>query len=232
MRLSSQDRRQRLLDAALELFSRQGYTGTTTRQIAAQAGVTEAVIYRHFPNKEELYWAVLESQCGQRRDKAGEVEVLKSEGDDEAAFAAVAEAILRRNQEDGRFPRLLLYSALENHRLSERIFRTYMSPYFETVAGRIRRRIAEGRFRDTDPLLAARGFIGMVIYHYLIEDLFGGRAQGGRSAQHVSRVLAGIWLEGMLSRPAAARAAGIGHHARQHSNGHGKDPRKAATTRA
>jgi AcrR family transcriptional regulator len=232
MRLSSQDRRQRLLDAALELFSSQGYTATTTRQIAASAGVTEAVIYRHFPNKEDLYWAVLETQCSRRRQEAQAEAVLQSEADDAAVFAAIAEGILRRNKADGRFSRLLLFSALENHRLSERVFRTYISPYFDTVAERIRRRIREGAFRDVDPLLAARGFVGMVIYHYLIEDLFGGKPIGALSVQQASRGLAEIWLTGMRVRVPAKQQL---PRARNGKNGHSihrTASRKAATSRA
>ncbi len=63
-RMNAGDRRRRLLDAALELFSHKGYGGTTTKEIAAAAGVTEAIIFRHFPTKQALYTAVLDSKTG------------------------------------------------------------------------------------------------------------------------------------------------------------------------
>jgi len=47
--------RERLLAAATELFSRKGYSGTTTREIVAVAGVTKPVLYYYFRNKEGLY---------------------------------------------------------------------------------------------------------------------------------------------------------------------------------
>lgn len=46
-----------LLDAASELFAEQGYTGTTTREIAARAGVPEVMLYRHFGSKARLFSA-------------------------------------------------------------------------------------------------------------------------------------------------------------------------------
>ena len=51
--------RRRVLDAAAELFVRQGYAGTTLRQIAAAAGIKAGSVYHHFASKEELFVAVL-----------------------------------------------------------------------------------------------------------------------------------------------------------------------------
>lgn len=47
--------RQRLLDAATELFARRGYRGTTTRDIAVAAGITERTLFRHVPSKAALF---------------------------------------------------------------------------------------------------------------------------------------------------------------------------------
>ena len=100
--------------------------------------------------------------------------------------------------------RLLLYSALENHRLSQRFFRNHIAGYYDVLAEYIRRRAREGAFRDVDPLLAARGFLGMVIYHSWVQELFGGKRFQKFSVEQVSRTLVDIWLEGMLQPPKAA----------------------------
>ncbi len=55
-----QARHEQLLEAALELFSEAGYEGTCTRHVAERTGVTEAVLFKHFPSKQELFEAVLE----------------------------------------------------------------------------------------------------------------------------------------------------------------------------
>jgi AcrR family transcriptional regulator len=199
VRFRAADRREQILSVATRLFARQGFQGTTTREIARHAGVTEALIFRHFPNKEDLYWAVIEEKIrGVSSPRERLKERLSIAGTDAEVLTGVAVEILERRAKDQTLSRLLLYSALENHRLSSRFFRTYAASHFETLASHIRRRIAEGAFRPVDPLLAARGFLGMVIYHSWVQELFGGKRYHKFSVQQVSRTLVDIWLHGML----------------------------------
>lgn len=206
-RLSAPDRRRQILAVAAKLFARQGFRGTTTRQIAERAGVNEAILFRHFPRKEDLYWAILDYKCRSARGRERLEAELRAPGDETEVFAAIAEGILRRNTEDNTLSRLLLFSALENHRLSHRFFRTHVARYYEALALHIRQRIRAGTFRRVDPLLAARGFLGMVVYHFLIQELFGGRRYQKLDTRRVCRTLAEIWLKGMHVRRKRARRA-------------------------
>jgi AcrR family transcriptional regulator len=52
---SGQETRRELLEAALELFSRHGYAGTSVREIAQSVGIRDSAIYGHFPSKQALY---------------------------------------------------------------------------------------------------------------------------------------------------------------------------------
>lgn len=58
-RIPAEERRELLLRVARRLFAERGFEGTKTSQIAEQAGVSEALLYRHFPSKEALYRSVL-----------------------------------------------------------------------------------------------------------------------------------------------------------------------------
>jgi AcrR family transcriptional regulator len=55
--------RQRILTAAREVFSRDGFQGATTREIAREAGVNEVTIFRHFHTRDELLHATLQQSC-------------------------------------------------------------------------------------------------------------------------------------------------------------------------
>ncbi|MFH1037943.1 MAG: TetR/AcrR family transcriptional regulator [PVC group bacterium] len=54
------DTKQRLMDAALRLFTEKGFAGASTREIVEQSGVTKPTLYYYFPSKEELYRALIE----------------------------------------------------------------------------------------------------------------------------------------------------------------------------
>src|SRR5215510_3958335 len=60
-RLSAEERRQAIADAVRDVFADKGFDGTTTRELARAAGVSEALLYKHFPSKESLYDAMLEA---------------------------------------------------------------------------------------------------------------------------------------------------------------------------
>ncbi|HEX6173984.1 MAG TPA: helix-turn-helix domain-containing protein [Candidatus Binatia bacterium] len=60
-RLSADQRKQAIVDAVRDVFAEKGFDGTTTRELAQAAGVSEALIYKHFPSKESLYAAMLDA---------------------------------------------------------------------------------------------------------------------------------------------------------------------------
>src|SRR5437762_5666458 len=72
-RLSAEQRREAIVTAALPLFARKGFANTTTRELAEAAGVSEALIYKHFPSKETLYSEIQNMGC---RDKDQGLEKL------------------------------------------------------------------------------------------------------------------------------------------------------------
>jgi TetR/AcrR family transcriptional regulator len=193
-RLSAADRRKQILDVATELFARQGFQGTTTRQIAERAHVNEALIFRHFPSKQELYWGVLDEKVKQGGKREALEKRLREARSARELFAGVAEDILQR---ETTMTRLLLFSALENHELAKRFFETYIAKYYETLAEQVAQRVKSGEFRKIDPLLAARGFLGMVIYHFQIQELFGGKRYQKFDAKAVAATLTDIWLTGV-----------------------------------
>lgn len=209
-RYTSADRREQILDVATGLFAQQGFQGTTTKLIAEKSGVTEALIFRHFSGKEELYWAVIERKISCAAPLERLLENLEAGGDDLEVLSRVAFEVLDRRAKDQTLSRLLLFNALEKHELSARFFRNYIAIYFEVLARFVREGVSAGRFRSVDPLLAARGFVGMLVYHSWIQELFGGKEVQDFDLHTVSRTLARIWLQGVqVEKKTAPRKAKV-----------------------
>jgi len=197
MRLPASDRKKQLLEIAMKLFSEQGFDGTSTREIAQAAGVNEALIFRHFRTKEDLFWAVLSDRVERRGRNRRMRELVRSEGDFREVLVAIAETLLDRTEDDAAVTRLLFYSALRNRELSNRFFQTYGQEKFEMLASLIRAGIGAGHFRQVNPVTAARAFLGMIVYDYLVEEVFGVPHAQALSKRELAEELVGIFLRGI-----------------------------------
>src|SRR5260370_32524560 len=103
-RLPASDRRRQLLETALDLFSRKGFEGTTTNEIAAAAGVTEAIIFRHFPNKQALYTAVIDfhHEDGEFDQWLAKWKGHMDRNDDEGLIHAIIQCVITKYRQDAR----------------------------------------------------------------------------------------------------------------------------------
>jgi TetR/AcrR family transcriptional regulator len=160
------ERRQQLIDAALRVFAERGFRGATTREIAAAAGVTEAVIFQHFPDKDSLYAAILEQKAGepQAEQWLSELETRAAANDDEGVIRTLYTRILGQHERDPYFLRLMVYSALEQHPLARRLH-AQSTRLYQFLDGFIRDRQRAGAFRPAPPAVLARAVLALPIYY-------------------------------------------------------------------
>jgi len=165
-------RREQILQTAVTLFSQRGFKGTTTKEIARAAGVSEAMVFRHFENKEALYIAILDAkQCedGNRFpwEKNENLKLAIEQKDDFAVFYNIALDALNKHQADVGFMRLIFYSALEEHQLAEKFFNDFVTRIYDFIGGYVAVRQKDGVFVEMNPRIAVRAFLGMLIHHSL-----------------------------------------------------------------
>jgi TetR/AcrR family transcriptional regulator len=169
-----EQRRQQILDVAAELFSQRGFAGTTTREIAAAVGTSETVLFRHFPTKQRLYAAILEHRVpGAEVERwLAELRQIADRRDDEALFTAVVKAILRSYRTDQVFHRLMLFAALEHHKLARVGHVKYASPVAAFLRDYMSRRQSEGAFRKRlRPEVMVHMLFAIVGYHAMWSSL-------------------------------------------------------------
>jgi AcrR family transcriptional regulator len=195
--MKGEERRAAIVRSAIVLFAEKGFRGATTRELASALGVTEPVLYQHFRTKRDLYSAIIEGKAREASEHASDLNRLAEARDDRAFFAALGDLILRRYEKDPELSRLLLFSCLERHELSELFFDRLFQQFYKLVADYIRRRIRDGAFRKVNPEIAARGLIGMISYQGLIALLFPGRF-GKPSRRRVVDEMVTLFLSGVL----------------------------------
>lgn len=172
-RMSSGERRAQIVEAAVRLFAQSGFRGTTTRQLAAAVGVSEPVLYMHFQTKRDLYAAMIEHLAkGSQLSVGLDLQGIMQTRDDETFFLRLADEMLKWHIEDPARPRLLLYSALEGHDLSELFYQQQVVPFEQALGAYMAQRMDDGKFRRSDPLLAARAFCFMVAHYGLALTVF------------------------------------------------------------
>jgi len=188
-------KRQEILQAAIALFAEKGFRGTTTRDLAAKAGVNEAIIFRHFKNKTELYRAILEEKVHQIDDAPyKEVERLAQSADIQTFLEFLGNRFIQRHEQDSTFMRLLLFSALEGHELADMFFESISTR--DPLVSYLERHIQAGTFRDTNPYLAARAFLGMFVCHIQMQEIFRQNKQKFDCSEAVQTFVS-IFLRGM-----------------------------------
>lgn len=166
-RPSADERREAILREGMRCFAAHGFSGTTTREVAARVGITEAALYRYYASKESLYSAII----ARKIDTPPLVESLAEDAarrDDLAVFTGIARGVLERGSRDPEFVRILFFTALESHALAAPLFASHVGPLREFVTSYVRQRIEDGAFRPIDPVLGARAFLGMIRDHLIV----------------------------------------------------------------
>ncbi|MBI4161014.1 MAG: TetR/AcrR family transcriptional regulator [Acidobacteria bacterium] len=200
-RLAREDRARAIAQAAVGLFARRGFSGVTTRQIACAAGVSEGLVFKHFPHKDSLYRTILQAKM-QEIERTGAMDPAVDSLDDEGFLAAAAGDVFRRVDADDTFMRLLMHSALEGHPLAKEFRRRRVDRIRERVERRIRLRFARrGWQAPVDPALAARIFTGMILASVLNRRLFHEPVVARQPAERWARVLARVFLYGLEGEP-------------------------------
>lgn len=173
-RMAAEDRKLQILRVAVSLFSQRGFGGTTTKEIAQAAGVSEAMVFRHFATKQELYSEILDHKAcsGDSMNPEQMVAEALKQKDDRAVFERLALGALDHHESDPEFQRLLLHAALEGHELAEMFFEKFIRRVYELLGNYIAERQRDGAMVKVDPAIVIRSFIGMIIHHSLNNNLW------------------------------------------------------------
>jgi len=161
--------RERILKASLGMFSERGYLGTSTKDIAIEAGVAEVTLFRHFLSKERLFGEVVTTYSFLPTLK-GLLPELRDMDYRDALFE-IARRFLERLTERRALIRIM---HAEAHRYPEKvkeIYHRFIDEIFKTLASYFKGLQERGAIRDFDPEIAARAFLGMFYSYFTTREM-------------------------------------------------------------
>lgn len=133
--LPRRERRQRIVLGAMEAFATSGFQGTRSRDVAKAAGVSEALIFKHFPNKRAFQKAIIE----ERISRPGEFLSAELKAAPlEKAMTMITTRIFQVSERDPHFMRLLYFAGLEGDPLAPLFFERRVAGSIDEVAGLFR----------------------------------------------------------------------------------------------
>ena len=172
-RISGEERRKQILEAARGVCAEKGFAGTTLDDIAEEAGISRALVVQHFGTKEGVYEALpeLAARSHPLEDDV-RIERCIAEKDDFGVFRACAEHVFEENLPDAERSnlRLTVFSMLENPALFHR-YRESRDSAWDGVIAYIKDRQAEDAFGPVDAAHLVEGYRSMVV-HWAAEIMY------------------------------------------------------------
>ena len=167
------DRRDDILKASLHLFAEKGFHGTSMRDIAREADITEGLIYHYFAGKRDLFRAIIEEHSFLPLLRT--LPELAKQLDLRALLIVLARGffdVLRRNTE---LTRLLLQEVQVFPEEKEAFFADAVGESITELAQILDARMSERARRTTDPEMSARIFFNSLLAYFVEQEILGGK---------------------------------------------------------
>jgi AcrR family transcriptional regulator len=190
----------KILGAASKLFASQGYHGTSTREIARLADVSENTLFRHFDNKEELFWASLRSQSTGLKFRRDLLEGLTQCDSPEVVLPKLIEMLGDTINYQPELLRLIAIAFVELHTKAGRYCLEYLAPVFSTINHYLEMNSKSGKIRDLDFTMLTSALIMTGLMHPGIYSLIEGNKPVYSNNLEAHRAYSKFWLDLIVPR--------------------------------
>jgi AcrR family transcriptional regulator len=193
--------RSRILKSAMRLFAKRGFDGTTTKELAEDAGVAEGTLFRHFTNKKAILIEVATQ---------GWIDLLTdllTEFSEMGSYKAVAEVMKHRMmhmRENVDLLRVCFIEVQFHEDLRDRIQQEVIEKMTDVAEAFFQTAMDQGIYRQMNPRLVARVFLGMFTIASFSQNTIADPDASPEDLKAMAEGLADIFLNGVLSPQARA----------------------------
>lgn len=169
-----------VLDAALAVFTEEGFAGARVEDIARRAGVSKGTVYLYFPSKDALIEAIIKRAVAPITETAL-AQLARFEGDPRIPITLVLKTIGGLLSQPGKLaiPKLFLREGMNFPNIAEAYRRDVLDTVLPVLTDLVQRGIDTGHLRQVDAELAVRSIVGPVIAHVVLSEVFGVRPEDG-----------------------------------------------------
>lgn len=173
--MKQEDTKQKILEKALELFSTLGYDSVSVGEIAKAVGIKAPSLYNHFPSKQAIFDAIMESTAAQYEADTDQINIhVQNAEQDIPVFTEISEDALfekvrqifeysLHNEAISRFRRMMTLEQFRSPELAALFSRRYVERVVDYHAGIFRALIAAGEIRAADPDTLAMMYVAPVL---------------------------------------------------------------------
>ena len=209
MPLKSSVRTERIVDAAAQLFARQGYHGTSTREIARLAEVSENTLFRHFDHKEDIFWSALRSHAAAIRPRWELLEGIRAGESPEIVLPRILELLADAVSCNPDVIRLIAVAFVELQGKAEALCRDLISPVFAEISQYLAMSVRKGEVVEVDPTLLAASLMSMVLIHPQLARLLDTDPGGAADSRTTVNAYSKFWLDVLSPRLSVVGAPGV-----------------------
>jgi len=187
--------RGRIIDAAVALFSRQGFHGTTTREIARLADVSEVTVFRYFEHKDDIFWCALQSSFNSIKPRMNSLG-RSSEGETpEVVLREIVCLLLDVATFSPELVRLIAVALLEFRGPAEAVCREHLTPLFAAISNYLTRNIESGKVRNLNPAIVTAAIALTVMAQPKLSKLVEGSPLSQLDGREAINEYSAFWLD-------------------------------------
>ena len=170
-----EDTKQRILEKSLELFSTKGYDSVSVGEIAKAVGIKAPSLYNHFPSKQAIFDAIVESTAAHYEKDTGRIDIhVQNVKQDCPAFSHISEQALAdkvrqiflyslHDKTISQFRRMMTLEQVRSPKFAELLSKRYVDWMISYHAGIFRALVANGEIRNEDPDTLAWMYVSPII---------------------------------------------------------------------
>lgn len=194
----------KIVAAAAQLFAHQGYHGTSTREIARLADVSENTIFRHFERKEDLFWSALRTRCAVVKLRREMAEGMAAADAPEVILPKIIEFLSDILNYSPELLRLIAVALLEMQWKADVFCDECLTPAFTAINRYLGVLVESKQVRNMDPTMVTAAMTTMVlVYPWLSRHTSSAGGTTFADSRAAERAYTSFWLDVLSPRSRA-----------------------------